>query len=86
MKRHELQLLRQRLEQTAHHRQVQQVDAMKAELDALLATQKECAAVVKDGRVRIVELERQVSHRNPLILFAFYRVLPSFFDFLLCFI
>ena len=49
VKRHEFDLLQQRLQQTLHHRQVQEVDQMNAELEAMCKKADECTNILKQG-------------------------------------
>ena len=66
VKHHEFQLLQQRLQTTAHHRQVQEVEKMKAELESLCQTTTECTEIIKQGKVRIKDLEEQVKNADKI--------------------
>ena len=51
VKRHEFELLQQRLQQTLHHRQVQEVEQMNAELEAMCQKAEECTNILKQGHL-----------------------------------
>ena len=66
VKRHEFELLQQRLEQTPHHRLAQEVAKMKGELETFGQTVIECTAQVKQSQVRRKELEEQLKNSNQI--------------------
>ncbi|XP_057366441.1 structural maintenance of chromosomes protein 2-like [Daphnia carinata] len=66
VKRHEFELLHQRLQQTLHHRQTQEVETMKVELEAVEQKAVECAAIIKQGKTKIKELEDQVKNASKI--------------------
>ena len=65
-KKHEFELLQQRLQQTLHHRQTQEVEKMKSELQAAEETATESRTAITQGRKRIKELEDQVKNADQI--------------------
>ena len=66
VKKHEFELLQQRLQQTLHHRQTQEVEKMKTELESAEQKAIECIAIIKEGKSRIKELENQVKNAGSI--------------------
>ena len=66
IKRHEFELLQQRLQQTLHHRQVQDLENMQKELQESEKKAEECKTIVTQGKKRIKELEDQVKNASSI--------------------
>ena len=66
VKRHEFELLQQKLEQTLHHRQTQEVENMKSELESSEQKAGECTTIISEGKKRIKELESQVKNAGQI--------------------
>lgn len=66
VKKHEFELLQQRLQQTLHHRQTQEVENMKLELQTAEEKAAECTTIVSEGKKRIKELEDQVKNAGQI--------------------
>jgi structural maintenance of chromosome 2 len=66
VKKHEFELLQQRLQQTLHHRQTQEVENMKSELESAEQKALECTDIIKEGKSRIKELEDQLKNAGKI--------------------
>lgn len=66
VKRHEFELLQQRLQQTTHHRHIQDVEKMTAELEEAEKQSAECKIIVSEGKGKIKELEHQVKNAGSI--------------------
>lgn len=66
VKKHEFELLQQRLQQTLHHRQTQEVENMKTELQTAEEKATECQTIITQGKLRIKELEDQVKNASQI--------------------
>jgi chromosome segregation ATPase len=63
---HEFELLQQRLQQTLHHRQTQEVENMKSELESAEQKALECTGIIKEGKSCIKELENQLQNASKI--------------------
>lgn len=66
VKKTEYEMLQQRLQQTLHHKQVQEVENINAELQKLCETSAEATNVLDQGRKRIKELEDQIKNSGAI--------------------
>jgi chromosome segregation ATPase len=63
---HEFELLQQRLQQTLHHRQTQEVENMKSELESAEQKALEYTGIIKEGKSCIKELENQLQNASKI--------------------
>lgn len=66
IKKHEFDLLQQRLQQTLHHRMAHEVETMQTELETSEKTAVECRSIIQEGRKRIKDLEEQVKNASQI--------------------
>ncbi|XP_049787512.1 structural maintenance of chromosomes protein 2 [Schistocerca cancellata] len=67
VKTHKLSLLQNQLEHTAHHRLMQEIEQIKADIKELEEKVEKCKQIEKDGAKKVKDLEYQVEHAKEVI-------------------